>query len=64
MKKSFIFVLFTLFLFSVPTIAQTWQGVGGGTSGSSHGLLTYNGKLIDLGSFNLADKSMAGQITE
>lgn len=52
MKKSFIFVLLALLLFSMPTIAQTWQDVGGGTSGSSHGLLTYNGKLIDLGSFN------------
>jgi hypothetical protein len=26
--------------------------VGGGTNNSSHGLLTWNGKLVDLGSFN------------
>jgi Secretion system C-terminal sorting domain len=32
--------------------AQTWQDVGGGTNNSSHGLLTWNDKLIDLGSFN------------
>jgi hypothetical protein len=40
-------------LFShVVTFAQTWQDVGGGTNNSSHGLLTWNDKLIDLGSFN------------
>jgi PKD repeat protein len=34
------------------TYAQSWQDVGGGTSNSSHGMLTYDGKLINLGSFN------------
>lgn len=49
MKKILLsFVLLSnLFVF-----AQTWQPVGGGTNNSSHGLLTWDGKLIDLGSFN------------
>lgn len=44
-----------LTLFSLCTIilhAQTWQAVGNGTNNSSHGLLVWNNKLIDLGSFN------------
>jgi PKD repeat protein len=44
-------LLITLFLAQF-MFAQSWQPVGGGTNNSSHGLLTWNGKLIDLGSFN------------
>jgi hypothetical protein len=33
-------------------ISQTWQDVGGGSNNSSHGLMTWNGKLINLGSYN------------
>ena len=32
--------------------AQSWQDVGGGTNNSSHGLMTWNGQLINLGSYN------------
>lgn len=49
--KNYIIILITL-LFSHNLSAQSWQNVGGGTNNSSHGLLTWNGKLIDLGSFN------------
>lgn len=49
MKRS---LLLSLFLLSQLTYSQSWQDVGGGTNNSSHGLLTWNGKLIDLGSFN------------
>ncbi|MBL4706061.1 MAG: hypothetical protein JKY54_16160, partial [Flavobacteriales bacterium] len=31
---------------------QSWQDVGGGTNNSSHGLMTWNGQLINLGSYN------------
>ncbi len=31
---------------------QTWEDVGGGNSNSTHGLLTWNGLLVNLGSFN------------
>jgi PKD repeat protein len=44
--------LFTILLIYTQNFAQTWQDVGGGTNNSSHGLLTWDGKLIDLGSFN------------
>jgi hypothetical protein len=47
-----ILLVFVSFIFSSVLFAQTWQSVGGGTNNSSHGLLTWNGKLIDLGSFN------------
>jgi hypothetical protein len=46
-----VLLLFIVFS-NVITYGQTWQDVGGGTNNSSHGLLTWNGKLIDLGSFN------------
>jgi PKD repeat protein len=46
-----ILLSFLLFMNAI-TYGQTWQAVGGGTNNSSHGLLTWNGKLIDLGSFN------------
>ena len=45
-------LLLSLFLLTQLTYSQSWQDVGGGTNNSSHGLLTWNGKLIDLGSFN------------
>lgn len=45
-------LLLSLFLLSQLAYGQSWQDVGGGTNSSSHGLLTWNGKLIDLGSFN------------
>lgn len=45
-------LLLSLFLLSQLAYGQSWQDVGGGTNNSSHGLLTWNGKLIDLGSFN------------
>lgn len=47
-------ILAIICFFSSPIFlhAQSWQDVGGGTNNSSHGLLTWNGKLIDLGSFN------------
>ncbi|UKN00443.1 T9SS type A sorting domain-containing protein [Paracrocinitomix mangrovi] len=32
--------------------AQSWQDVGGGTNNSSHGMLVWNGKLVNLGSYN------------
>lgn len=47
--------LLTLLLFSIISLfsfAQSWQDVGGGTNNSSHGMLTWNGKLVNLGSFN------------
>lgn len=47
-----LLLVFASFLISSFLISQTWQDVGGGTNNSSHGLLTWNGKLIDLGSFN------------
>lgn len=46
------FLLLSLLFFYGISYGQSWQSVGGGTNNSSHGLLTYNGKLIDLGSFN------------
>lgn len=51
MKNLFSTALFVL-LTSFISFSQTWQSVGGGTNNSSHGLLTWDGKLIDLGSFN------------
>jgi hypothetical protein len=42
-----------LFLFTaLQSFSQTWQDVGGGTNNSSHGMLTWDNKLVDLGSFN------------
>jgi hypothetical protein len=32
--------------------SQTWQDVGGGTNNSSHGMVVWDNKLIDVGSFN------------
>ncbi|TNE71597.1 MAG: T9SS type A sorting domain-containing protein [Bacteroidetes bacterium] len=34
------------------SIAQSWEDVGGGTNNSSHAMLTWNGYLVNLGSFN------------
>ena len=50
MKKIVLFSLLSLFVFTVN--AQSWQTVGGGASNSSHGLLTFDNKLTNLGSFN------------
>ena len=51
--KRIHFLVVIPFLFSgMVTMAQTWQDVGGGTNNSSHGLLVWNGNLINLGSFN------------
>ena len=47
-----VLLTFALIFLCGITYGQVWQDVGGGTNNSSHGLLTYNGKLIDLGSFN------------
>lgn len=45
-----------LFLFiSLTTLysySQTWEDVGGGTNNSSHGMLVWNGQLVNLGSYN------------
>lgn len=47
------FLLLLLVLpFSLFINAQSWQDVGGGTNNSSHGMLTWNGKLVNLGSYN------------
>jgi hypothetical protein len=40
------------FLTSIFSFSQTWQDVGGGTNNSSHGMVVWNGQLINLGSFN------------
>ncbi len=42
------------------TYSQTWQDVGGGTNNSSHGMLVWNGNLINLGSFNNPFNRVAG----
>lgn len=44
--------LLSLCFLTVFAYSQTWQDVGGGTNNSSHGMLVYDGKLINLGSFN------------
>jgi PKD repeat protein len=46
--------LYTLFLLLSTSLvfSQAWQAVGNGTNNSSHGMLVYNGKLVNLGSFN------------
>ncbi len=46
--------IFLLILTISPLIlfSQTWQDVDGGTNSSSHGLLVWDEKLVDLGSFN------------
>lgn len=46
---AFLTVLFT---FSFSMHSQTWQDVGGGTNNSSHGMLVWNGQLVNLGSYN------------
>lgn len=51
MKNSVYSLLYLLLTLSVG-YSQSWQDVDGGTNNSSHGLLTWNGKLINLGSFN------------
>lgn len=45
-------ILFISLFIGINSFAQSWQDVGGGTNNSSHGMLTWNGKLINLGSFN------------
>lgn len=51
--KIFRFFIFLPFLLAgYNSFSQTWQDVGGGTNNSSHGLLVWNGNLINLGSFN------------
>lgn len=45
-----VFLLLLLSSFSLN--AQTWQDVGGGTNNSSHGMLVWNGQLVNLGSYN------------
>lgn len=49
MKRALLLCI--LFL-SSPIFGQSWSDVGGGTNSSSHGLLTWDDKLINLGSFN------------
>lgn len=39
-------------LISITSFSQTWQDVGGGTNNSSHGMLVWNGQLVNLGSYN------------
>lgn len=39
-------------LITLSSFAQSWQDVGGGTNNSSHAMLTWNGYLVNLGSFN------------
>lgn len=57
MKNLLLFLVPILFFIEIN--AQSWQDVGGGTNSSSHGLLTWNGKLVDLGSFNNPCKRVA-----
>ena len=45
-------ILFISLFFGLNSFAQSWQDVGGGNSNSTHGLLTWNGLLVNLGSFN------------
>lgn len=40
------------FLLGSISFGQSWQDVGGGTNNSSHGMLVWDGKLVNLGSFN------------
>lgn len=47
--KTLLLSLFTLVCSA--SFSQSWQDVGGGTNNSSHGMLTYNGKLVNLGSY-------------
>ncbi|MCR9172667.1 MAG: PKD domain-containing protein [bacterium] len=47
-----ITLLLLLFGVSFSSYSQTWQDVGGGTNNSSHGMLVWNGQLVNLGSFN------------
>jgi len=47
-NKLFLILVIASFLSN----AQSWESVGGGTNNSSHGLLVWNNKLINLGSFN------------
>jgi PKD domain len=47
-----IFSLFISLFILTNSYAQSWQDVGGGTNNSSHGMLVWDGKLINLGSYN------------
>ncbi len=47
-----ILILSLISLTSNQVCAQTWQPVGGGTNNSSHGMVVWDNKLINLGSFN------------
>lgn len=46
-----VFLIFILFT-SNEVLAQSWTDVGGGTNNSSHGMLVWDNKLVNLGSFN------------
>ena len=48
--KHLLTIILSFFVLNVS--AQTWQDVGGGTNNSSHGMLAWNGKLVNLGSFS------------
>lgn len=50
--KTTTLLLVTFLVFNNLLFCQSWQDVGGGTNNSSHGLLTWDNKLVDLGSFN------------
>lgn len=45
-------IILLFILFTTPISFAQWTDVGGGTNNSSHGLLEWNGKLVNLGSFN------------
>jgi PKD repeat protein len=54
------FLLFPILLFYFSISAQTWQDVGGGLNSSSHTMCTWNGMLIDGGSFGSPCGRVAG----
>lgn len=47
-----LLLLLSVLLITEIGTAQTWQSVGNGTNNSSHGMINWNGQLINLGSFN------------
>jgi PKD repeat protein len=62
MKKYFFLgiILSFQFLFSNSLMAQSWNNVGAGTNNSSHCMTTWNGMLIDGGSYNNPCNRIAG----
>lgn len=46
------FSILLIFCFCFKGTSQSWESVGGGTNNSSHGMLVWNDRLINLGSFN------------